>query len=594
VLIRGLLSIIWVWANDESSIQAHAVFFCISQSQWTEPSIELSEQSSFFTMASDHIGRVIELIVSGRTQDQIQASSQLSKLLEEEHWALQSARQPEIVQRLLDLAARSTSNVQTRICTNIQKLTQYEGAVTILMEKPQFLEILHEHLRSQSKPHLRTFASAILANVSLYPENAKAIIEKDDLVPAILDATMTDANCRAFVCDAVYNLCHTPSTCLLISPLRNHIINSLTPLLDDKDPRVGLCATLSIINALDRNAPVADHLSAHIFSQRTVTSIISALNASLYDHDYLGNTWHPLGCIFSLYNMSFFHKSRLMLERRDVFHLLLLAAKLYSNHDAACNADVAVLASETMLNILTCLQRSRWSYLLGGDEASAWNIMRRVGGKLDSVLESVLAALPPTSIESVKALTDLLTPSGPRVNPAAISAISAFFGQSRSFVEPLSFSPPGDVLAEIISKENSQLLNDESRVISSARRVKVNTPTERLMPGQKRCPTCGSSSPVRASKCNSCQHCYYLSVSPYGSTKQVGKGHKVCPACTVTCAAKRSRCPQCNYMYFPTKRPLPESSFTSSDSSSLLTQVVDQNLETETSSTEASDQAASD
>jgi hypothetical protein len=516
---------------------------------------------------SGGMDRITAHIHSSRTADQLQGCCQMMKLLEDESLAFEFASRPGLPHRLLFLSLHATSNVQTRACILLQKLTGFERIASIFMNETELLNAVLGFLRASERQYLRGFGCAILANVSFFPDHAERVIRKQGIVPALLDAISGDTQTRTFACDALYNLCHSPIGCGLLTLHRAAFIARLSSLLTDRDARASLCASLCIINTMERNSAIPDECQ-EAFTVRSVGAIVAALDAALHEREYLGNMWRPLGCLLAINTLSSIHKCRGMLERQELVKLLLLAVQ-------KCAATSTLLAVEALLNILTSLPKHVWGSVLGDSVSRVYQQMVQVRDRLTAVPvpRAVAVTQSPdpnpssdSSLQSLNTLIDLLAPSVRSVHlptPTSLwppAAVASSTSQPPTPPIQSSSSRSIDVLGEIISSENNLLRSNgnANRILQPVIPAKaINDPP--LRPGQKRCPTCQQSCPVRASKCVHCDFCFYLTVSANTSTKPVGKGHKLCPVCDEVCAAKQSRCRSCDHVFFSTKRTqLPE------------------------------------
>jgi hypothetical protein len=278
-----------------------------------------------YRVMTGHVNRIIEYVRSTHPREHLQGCCLMIKLLDEETVAMEFARSPGLLQRLIALGLHATISVQTRVGILLQKFARYEESSAILIYHAAILPALIEFLLPNAYPHMQIYSCAILANLSFHPHMTHTIVEQPGLVKSLLEAVGGPSQTRAFACDALYNLCHSS---FALATHRAALFARMAPLLTERDPRVSLCAALCIVNTLERNSLVPEECT-EAFSTKSVSAIVGALNAALNDHDYLGNSWRPLGCMFAVNNLSFIHKCRQMLEQREVMQLLLLAMRQF-------------------------------------------------------------------------------------------------------------------------------------------------------------------------------------------------------------------------------------------------------------------------
>jgi hypothetical protein len=355
----------------------------------------------------DSFDRIAKCLRSEIVHEQLQGCSLLSKQLDDECAAFDFADNLGLLQRLVHLAAHSTSNIQTRVGVMLQKLTKLESIATRLVESCSVLDVMARFLEQDSPilsaPNnagssgipassacdLRSYGCAIITNISFYPSLADKIISHNsNLIPSLLDAVGNgDRKTKAFACDAIYNLCYSPASCASLAPHRSTLVHQLSSMLGNtQDPRAELCAALSIINMLEREAQIPEKC-VEAFSPRCVGAMVGALDASLHHREFLGKIWRPF--VFAMNRLSFIHKCRPMLERYEVVQLLLQVVRNVlsrgPNDTELCTA--ALLATETILNILTGIPRHLWKHVMG-DEGMAEAYQLFIGTKIVLLGES--------------------------------------------------------------------------------------------------------------------------------------------------------------------------------------------------------------
>jgi hypothetical protein len=532
-----------------------------------------------------------EFLFASSVKKQFHGCCALAKYLTTESNALAFAHLPGALDHLVLTSRHATTNLQTRLCVVFELLARFKHAATLLIGRPSFLNHLVDLLKSELRPRLRSYAFVIASSLCAHSHLTTQILQHPSMLAAILLAVDSDSDIRPFACDALVRLCAAPES---IAAHRSIINAHVSPLLASKDPRVALSAVLCVINTLERNAFISDSKAAQAFSTRSVGSILSVLDASTSQQEYLGMSWPVHVCMHAVHGLSVIHRTQAMLERRETVELLLRILRLFlqcddDNHDGSTNhrniidSTIASLAIETLLNVLTRIPRQYWCLILGIDETIVQHQLVRVREKirlhcllptaiiidLDS-LQTLIDLLAPTSFVSEPtnllhtfdsldsmaiATTDIVAPSLNWLLVPACSTSTPPFNSSNvssNNVIPESLCCT-DVLGAIISAENNQLATVLPHLVLEPLTPPTRNRCLKLRPGQKRCPSCSISSAVRVSKCRGCGYCFYLTVSPTGPANPVGRGFKVCPSCGEISASKRAKCSGCEFVFFATR-----------------------------------------